>query len=300
MRVLITGASGFIGTALTGRLRWRGDEVVPLGRGERGRGPTWDPTAGRIDDGALDGMDAVVHLAGESILPPWTAAKRRRILESRRAGTSLIAGAVAARATPVLVSASGIDFYGDRGDDPLTETELPGSGFLAGVAQVSEAATAPAAAAGSRVVIVRNSLVLDGGGGSLPKMMIPFRLLVGGHIGAGTQFWSWITLEDEVRAIIHCLDHDRISGPVNMSSPNPVRNEVFMRALGEAMHRPAWFPAPASLVRLVLGADAARSLLLESKRVLPGVLRDTGFVFSHPEIGPALAYAVRPGHRGPE
>lgn len=292
MRVLITGASGFIGSALSAALVARGDEAVPLRRGESGQGPRWDVEAGRVDDDALVGIDAVVHLAGAPILPPWTESKKRRILASRVDGTTLISQAAAASATPVLVSASGMDFYGDRGDDVLDESEPGGEGFMAGVAAAWEKATAPAVEAGVRVANLRTSLVLDSSGGSLPKMMLPFRFFVGGSIGDGQQWWSWISLEDEVRAILHILDDSRIRGPVNLASPNPVRNEDFMRALGAAMGRPSWFPTPAFALKAVLGSDAADALLLESKRVRPAVLADSGFEFSYPDIGPAMERAV--------
>ena len=291
MRVLITGASGFIGSALSAALVARGDGVVPLGRRSTDGGPTWDIGAGRIDEGALDGVDAVVHLAGASILPPWTAGRKRRILDSRVAGTDLIARAVVEAYTPTLVTASGMDYYGERGDDILTESEPPGTGFMSRVAVAWEAAAAPAVDAGRRVAHLRTSLVLDASGGSLPKMMLPFRFFVGGPIGGGRQWWSWITLDDEVRAILHVLD-TQISGPVNLASPNPVRNADFMAALGSAMGRPSWFPTPGFLVQTVLGADAAQALLLESKRVEPSVLQSTGFTFSHPDIGPAMHHAV--------
>lgn len=287
MRVLITGASGFIGSALSAALEARGDVAVPLGRRSGRGGPTWDIASGRIDDGALDGVDAVVHLAGASILPPWTSGRKRRIRDSRVEGTDLIARAVARAQTPALISASGMDYYGDRGEDLLTEAEPSGDGFMARVASAWEAAAEPAVAAGARVAFLRSSLVLDGAGGSLPKMMLPFRFFVGGIIGNGRQWWSWITLEDEVRAILHILDNE-IHGPVNLATPNPVRNAEFMTALGKALRRPTWFPTPAFLVRTVLGADAADALILESKRVVPTVLEGSGFTFVHPEVGPAL------------
>ena len=291
MRVLITGASGFIGSALSAALSARGDEVVPLGRGSDHDGPTWDIKSGRVDEGAADGVDAVVHLAGASILPPWTARKKQQILESRVKGTDLIARTVAEARTPTLITASGMDYYGDRGDDLLPESEPPGDGFMSRVTTAWEEAADPAVAAGVRVAHMRTSLVLDASGGSLPKMMLPFRFFVGGPIGSGRQWWSWITLDDEVRAILHILDTE-IRGPVNLASPNPARNAEFMSALGAAMGRPSWFPTPGFLVRTVLGADAADALLLESKRVQPSVLESTGFSFEYPEIGPAMEHAV--------
>lgn len=292
MRVLVTGGSGFIGTRLTAALEGRGDEVVVLRRGGGGSGPRWDIQAGHVDEGALDGIDAVVHLAGASILPPWTEKKKRLILDSRVKGTDLIARTAAAAGTATLVTASGMDFYGDRGETLLTEDQPAGEGFMSGVAAAWEAAAAPAVAAGSRVAHTRSSLVLDSSGGSLPKMMLPFRFFVGGPIGDGEQWWSWITLDDEVRAIVHILDSDNVSGPVNMATPNPVRNKEFMAALGDAMGRPSWFPTPAFLLKAVLGADAADALLLESKRLVPAVLRESGFTFSHSDIAAGMAHAT--------
>jgi uncharacterized protein len=292
MRVLITGAGGFIGTALAAALRERGDEVVPLSRGSSSSGPRWDIAQGYIDPGALDGVDAVVHLAGAPILPPWTKSKKRRILDSRVQGTDLISRAVAEAGTPVLLTASGMDHYGDRGEDLLTETEPVGSGFMAGVVAAWETSAAPAVAAGTRVCHFRTSLVLDGSGGSLPVMMLPFKLFVGGPIGSGRQWWSWISLDDEVRAILHLLDHDGIRGPVNLASPNPVRNKEFMAALGKAMGRPSWFPTPGFLVKAVIGKGPADSLVLESKRLVPAVLQKTGFTFSYPEISQAMSRAM--------
>jgi hypothetical protein len=207
-------------------------------------------------------------------------------------GTDLIARAVAQASTPTLLTASGMDFYGDRGEDLLTESEPPGNGFMSRVTQAWETAAAPAVAAGARVAYLRSSLVLDSAGGSLPKMKLPFRFFVGGPIGGGRQWWSWISLEDEIRAILHVLDTGGIRGPVNLASPNPVRNSAFMTVLGAAMGRPSWFPTPRFLLEAVLGAAAANELLLESKRVVPEVLSRTGFTFTHPEIEPAMAAAI--------
>lgn len=292
MRVLITGASGFIGTALSSALRDRGDEVVPLGRSSSDSGPRWDITEGYIEPGALDGIDAVVHLAGASILPPWTKTRKRRILDSRVQGTDLIARAVAEAGTPMLLTASGMDYYGDRGEDLLTESEPVGTGFMAEVCAAWETAAAPAVAAGARVCHFRTSLALDGSDGSLPLMMLPFKMFVGGPIGGGRQWWSWISIDDEVRAILHLLDHGGIRGPVNLASPNPVRNKEFMAALGKAMGKPSWFPTPGFLVKAVIGKGPAESLVLESKRIVPAVLEKTGFAFSYPEIGDAMVRAM--------
>lgn len=267
--------------------------MVALQRGDAPSGPRWDIGAGTIEDDALEGVDAVVHLAGAPILPPWTAGKKRRILSSRVDGTSLIARAVAAAGTMTLITASGMDFYGDRGEEVITEDTPNGSGFMSGVAAAWEQAATPAIDAGVRVAHMRTSLVLDASGGSLPKMMIPFRFFVGGPLGSGRQWWSWITLQDEVRAILHLLDDGRIAGPVNLASPNPVRNREFMQAVGIAMGRPSWFPTPAFLLRAALGSGAADALLLESKRLRPAVLERHGFEFLHPHIGPGMDHAIR-------
>lgn len=292
MRVLITGASGFIGTALSEALRSRGDEVVSLRRGTDGSGPSWSVAERHIDDDALDGIDAVVHLAAEPILPPFTKGRRKRILESRTVGTGLIARAVARAGTPVFVSASAMGFYGDRGEDVLDETAPKGTGFLSDVVAAWEEATAPASDAGARVVHLRTSLVLDEAGRLLRIVMLPFKLFVGGPLGSGRQFWSFISLEDTIRAILHCLDTESISGPVNVATPHPVRNKEFMRALGAVMGRPSIVQVPAFAMRAVLGSDAVDDLVMASARLSPDVLTSTGFEFHHPTIDEALAAGI--------
>ncbi len=286
MRVVMTGASGFIGSALSAALTARGDDVVAL---RRGAGPgTWDPEAGTIDRAVLEGTDAVVHLAGESIGGRWTATKKARILKSRVEGTRLIAQAVADVGVPVLASGSAIGYYGDRGDEVLTEEAPRGSGFLADVVEAWEQATGPAVDAGVRTAVLRTALVLDARGGSFPRMLLPFRLGLGGRIGSGRQFWSWITLVDEVRAIEHILDGD-LSGPVNLSAPNPVRNRDFARELATVLRRPAVLPAPAFALKLLLGSEFAREVLLASQRVVPAKLESSGFEFQHPGCSEAFA-----------
>jgi hypothetical protein len=287
VRVVITGSSGFIGQALAHRLSSAGHEVVGL---RRGAGPgCWDPEAGTIDIAAVVGADAVVNLAGESVAGRWTAAKKQRILSSRVQGTALVARTAADLGIGVLFSSSGINFYGDRGDETLTEQSGRGSGFLADVAVAWEEATAPAAAGGVRTVMGRTALVLEDHGGSLPRMLVPFRLGVGGPIGSGDQWWSWITLEDEVGAIVHCLEDETVEGPVNLAAPNPVRNRDFVRALGRAMHRPAAIPAPAFALRLLLGTETADNLLLGSARVVPAKLAAAGYQFLHSTVETAFA-----------
>jgi uncharacterized protein (TIGR01777 family) len=289
MRVLVTGATGMIGTALGAELARHGHEMIPLRRGHPGDGVrTWDIEAGRIDDDALEGIDAVVHLAARQIMPPFTAGRRREILESRTKGTALIAEAVARSDVSVFVCASAMGVYGSRGDEDLTEEATKGSGFLADVVDAWEAAAAPAVEAGVRTVFTRTALVM-GRGPLLTLMSLPFRLFVGGPVGSGRQWWSWVSLEDTARAFVHCLVHDDLEGPVNVASPSPVRQREFAKALGAALHRPSWLPVPAFALRLVLGSRAAEDLVLVSQRVLPASLERTGFEFSHPELADALA-----------
>ncbi len=289
MKVLITGASGFIGRALSRRLTESGHEAIPLVRGEpRAGARTWDPSVGRIDDDALDGIDAVVHLAGESIGGRWTVGKKQAILSSRTEGTDLIARAVAAAKPSVFASGSAIGFYGSRGEEVLTEESASGEGFLADVTVAWEQAAAPAVDAGVRTVFARTALVLEDEGGSFPRMLLPFKLGIGGPLGSGRQWWAWITLEDEVRAIMHCLQTDSLEGPVNLASPNPVRNADFGRALGKALKRPAVLPAPGFGLKLLLGGEFADEVLLASQRVVPSRLEQSGFEFSHPHLPGAL------------
>lgn len=292
MRVLITGASGLIGTALTAALRARGDEAVALRRPAH-----WDPGAGFIDRDAVAGHDAVVHLAGESIgARRWTPEQKARIIDSRRVGTALLAEALAALPDgdrpPVLVSASGINYYGDRGDETLDESSAPGSGFLTEVTLAWEAATSPAADAGVRVVWARNGMVLSAREGALARQLLPFRLGLGGPLGGGRQWWSWISLDDEVGAILHCLATPTVSGPVNCVSPTPVRQREFASTLGRVLRRPAVLPTPLIPLRLRYGSDLVDELLLASMRVVPAALTASGYPFRHPTLEPALRSAL--------
>lgn len=292
MRVAITGASGFIGSALVPSLRHDGHEVVPIGRSASEPGAIrWDPAAGLLDASALEGLDAVVHLAGEGIADRrWSDEQKRRIRDSRVLGTTLLANRLAelTSAPAVLVAGSGIDAYGDRGDEVLTESSSRGEGFLAEVVRDWEAATAPAEAAGIRVAHIRTSMVLGSDGGALPRMARLARFGLLGKIGSGRQWWSWITIDDQVRAIRHLLDHD-VSGPVNLCSPNPVTNAEFTKALGRVLGRPTFLPVPSFAPKVVLGPELARSLLLESKRAIPAKLDQSGFELHHPEIDGALS-----------
>lgn len=292
MRVLVSGAGGFIGSALGEALVRHGHEPIRLERGEPESGArTWSIAERRIDPGALEEIDAVVHLSGRPITPPFTAGKKREIMESRRVGTAIIAEAVAEHRPAVFVCASAIGYYGDRGDEVLTEASSRGEGFLAEVAAEWEAACQPAREAGVRMVNIRSALVLDGGGGLLPLVALPFRLFLGGPLGDGRQWWSWITLEDEARAIVHLLE-DEIEGPVNLAAPNPVRNREFTQTLARVLHRPAWIPVPAWVMRLVMG-EAADELVLASQRVAPERLVASGFEFRHPTLSEALESAFR-------
>lgn len=293
MRVVVSGAGGLIGRPLVDSLVASGHEVRRLVR----RAPraadeiAWDPAAGTLDRHALDGCDAVVHLAGESIAGGrWTAARRAAIRDSRVRSTRLLAEALASHARPprVFVSSSAIGIYGDRGDAWLDETSAPGEGFLADVAREWEGAAAPAAAAGVRVAHPRTGLVLAGEGGALGAMLPLFRLGLGGPLGNGRQWWSWIALPDMVAALRHALERDEVRGPFNAVAPAPATCGAFARALGDALGRPAILPAPAFALRLVLGRDQADQLLLASARVRPAVLERTGFSFAQPELGGAF------------
>ena len=298
MRVLITGAGGLIGGALAHSLAAGGHSVTRLVR----RRPAdtsqfhWDPARGTVDPAALAGCDAVVHLAGASIAGGrWSASRRAEIRESRRSGTAAIASAVARASPPprALVSASAIGFYGDRGDEPLDERSEPGSGFLADVVRAWEAAATPASAAGVRVVHPRFGVVLDARGGALPRLALPVRLCLGGPIGSGRQWVSWITLHDIVRALVYTLSHNDMRGPVNLVSPHAVTQADLSRVLGRVLARPSFIHVPAWVIRGMLG-QMGEELLLFSQRVVPRRLSDDGFVFDHSDLEVALRSVLRP------
>lgn len=297
MRVAITGSSGLIGSALRRSLEADGHDVIPIVRGEARPGTIrWDIDRGEIDAPSLEGLDAVVHLAGEGIGDKrWTPEQKRRVLESRTKGTALLSGALASLATkpPVMVSGSAIGFYGDRGDEQLTETSAAGTGFLPDVVTAWEAETAAAEAAGVRVAKVRTGIVLAREGGALQKMAAIAKLGVLGKLGSGRQWMSWISLTDEVRAIRFLIDHE-IRGPVNATAPTPVTNAVFTKALGRVLHRPTFLPVPSFGPKLLLGRELAEVLLFEGQRVLPEVLLEAGFEFRHDDLESALAAILRP------
>jgi hypothetical protein len=295
MKILVTGASGLIGTAVVGQLTASGHCAVPLRRTpfSTSVGPVWNPEAGqvRLDSGFP--MDAVVHLAGENIAQLWTAAAKARIRASRVEATRLLSEALARAPHPprVLVTASAVGFYGDRGEEILHEGSPPGTGFLAEVCQAWEAATLLARQRGIRVVHLRLGIVLAREGGALARMLPMFRLGLGGRVGTGRQYWSWITLEDAARVVERVLEDDGYSGAVNTVAPEAIANSGFTAALSRALHRPALLPAPALLVRAVLG-EMGRETLLSSARVRPAKLLGAGFRFRFPDLSAALSHIL--------
>ncbi len=295
MRIGVTGATGLVGSALLPLLEGAGHEAVGLRRGAAdGAGPpSWDPSTGRVAAG--DGpLDAVVHLAGENIAGGrWNAARKARIRDSRVEGTGALCRGLAALDPPpaTLVAASAVGFYGDRGDERLDESSSAGSGFLADVCQEWEAAAAPAREAGIRVVHLRIGIVLTPAGGALGQMLLPFKLGVGGVIGSGRQFMSWIALDDLVAAILHAAVTDGLEGPVNAVAPNPATNAEFTKTLGRVLRRPTILPMPAFGARLAFG-EMADHLLLGGARVEPTRLMEMGFEFGHPTLGGALRHLL--------
>ncbi len=295
MKLALSGASGLIGSALAPALRDAGHDVITLVRGEAA-GPgeaRWDPVAGTIDRPSLDGVEAIVHLAGENIGKRWTRETRERVLGSRVDGTTLLAE-TAATLEPrpaALVCASAVGYYGDRGDEVLTEHSSRGSGFLADVVDAWERAAEPARAAGIRTVHLRQGIVLSRHGGALQKLLTPFKLGLGGRVGSGRQWWSWVGLEDVVGAYLFALDHE-LEGPVNVSAPGIVTNRELTRALGRALHRPTVFPLPAFAVKALFG-QMGEEMLLGGQRTEPAALTAAGFAFRRPEIEAALEQALQ-------
>ena len=299
MSILITGSSGLIGTALIDRLREQGRGVTRLVRDQRTSVPgttdvRWDPAAGTIDEEGLERagpFDGVVHLAGAGIGDRrWTPARKKVVHDSRTGSTQLLVGALLQLPTPppALVSGSAVGFYGDRGDEELTEVSSVGTGFLAGLCRTWEHAAEPATDAGIRTVLLRTGIVISGHGGVLGKQLPLFRLGLGGRTGTGRQYRSWITIEDEIGVILRCLDDDRLSGPVNATSPAPATDAELAKALGAALHRPTVLSVPASAIRLALGSEMAGELVLAGQRVLPSVLMAHDHRFVHTDLTEAV------------
>lgn len=291
MRVLVSGSHGLIGSALVPALRHAGHEVVALVRGPaEGDQIRWDPAEGQLG-ASLSGIDAAVHLAGEGLAEKrWTPAQKRRIVDSRVKSTQLLAQRLAeADPTPsVMVSGSAIGLYGNRGDTLVDEDSDAGSGFLARLCQDWEAAAAPAEAAGIRVVAIRTGIVMSPAGGALKKLLPLFKLGLGGKFGSGQQYQSWISIDDEVGAIMHALSTATLSGPVNLTAPHPVTNAEFTRKLGSVLHRPSVVPVPGLALSLVLGHELAEEMLLGGQRVRPKRLEQSGYLFEYPELESAL------------
>jgi uncharacterized protein len=293
MKLAVAGSRGLIGSALVPALEEAGHTVVRLVRGSTMTGDAgWDPAAGVLDPTLLEGIDAAVNLAGEGVAEKrWTPEQKKRILDSRVSSTDLLARRLAGLdpKPSVFVSASAIGFYGDRGDEELTEQSSGGAGFLADVVRQWEAATAPAEEAGIRVVHIRTGIVLSAKGGALNKQLPLFRLGVGGRLGSGRQYQSWISIDDEIGAILHALTSRTISGPVNLTAPEPVTNREFTTTLSAQLRRPALIAVPRFALSLALGGQLADEVLLAGQRVLPAVLRSSDYRFRHPGLKAALA-----------
>lgn len=290
---MITGATGLIGEALSAHLERSGWTVRGVSRSSA-KAIRWDPAEGSIDAQAFEGVDAVVHLAGESVAGRWSKDKKKRILESRVKGTTLIARTLAALERPptVLVSASATGFYGDRGDQHLSEDAGAGEGFLAEVCVAWEASAAPAADAGIRVVHPRIGIVLASEGGALAAMKTPFKMGVGGKIGSGEQLMSWVHLDDIVRMLAFAIERGELSGAFNAVAPAPVTNAVFTKTLGDVLSRPTFLPLPGAVAKLAMG-EAADEMLLASTGAVPAALQSLGFEWRHPDLRGALEAALR-------
>lgn len=298
MKILVTGSSGLVGSALIPSLKAKGHEVIRLVRSEPKDSATeiyWNPENGTLNADALEGLDGVVHLAGDNLAEGrWTDEKKRRIRESRVKGTTLLSETLAKleKKPDVLVSASAIGFYGNRGDEILSEQSASGEDFLSEVCREWELATQAAAQSGVRVVNLRFGVILSGEGGALKKMLTPFQMGVGGKLGDGKQYMSWIVIDDAVGAIEHALTNDALRGPVNVVAPEAVTNYEFTKAMGSTLSRPTFFPVPAFAARLAFG-EMADATLLSSQRVEPARLKESGFVFKYPKLEDALRHVLK-------
>jgi hypothetical protein len=304
MRILVSGSTGFLGTALVEKLERQGQTVARLVRpgtarensaGGRAQDVPWDPVAGGFDAAGAEGAEALIHLAGASIAGErWNAARKKLLRTSRIDATRHLIGALAKLQQPprVIVAASAIGYYGNRGDETLTEASAPGNDFLAELCREWESETARGAEFGARVVNPRFGIILAAHGGALPRMALPFKLGAGGRLGDGRQWMSWLTLQETVGIIQFALTSSGLTGPVNAVTPNPARNSEFTDVLAKTLHRPAVFPAPAFALRLALG-EMADALLLISQKVIPSKLADSGYAFLQPSLASALAEVFR-------
>jgi uncharacterized protein (TIGR01777 family) len=304
MRILVSGSTGFLGTALVETLEGQGHSIARLVRpgtsqksaaGVHAESVSWDPVAGKFDAPGAEGAEALIHLAGASIAGGrWNASRKKLLRTSRIDATQNLIGVLAKLQRPprVIVAASAIGYYGNRGDETLTEASAPGNDFLAGLCQEWEAETARAAGFGARVVNLRFGIILAAHGGALPRMAMPFKFGAGGRLGDGRQWMSWLTLRETISIIQFALATSGLTGPVNAVTPNPVRNSEFTDVLAKTLHRPALFPAPAFALRLALG-EMADALLLVSQKVMPSKLADSGYSFLQPSLAGALAEVFR-------
>ncbi|MHC4958955.1 MAG: TIGR01777 family oxidoreductase [Planctomycetota bacterium] len=293
MRILLTGSSGLLGTALQGD--FSGDEITRLVRTASEGSALWDPASGTIDTAALEGHDAVIHLAGAGIADRrWSKKYKALVWDSRTKGTTLLCESLAGleRKPKVLISSSAVGYYGNRYGEVVREYSDRGRGFLAELCEAWEAATKPARDAGIRVVNLRTGLVMSTKGGPLKKMLLPFRLCLGGRIGSGAQYMSWIAIDDMVAAVRHCIETESLEGPVNACAPNPVTNREFTNAMSNVLVRPAILPMPAIAAKLAFG-EMANELLLSGQRCDPERLRQTGFRFKHTDVREALTHLLR-------
>jgi uncharacterized protein (TIGR01777 family) len=293
LHFVITGASGLIGSALVPYLEARGHRVTKLIRRSPLAGESavlWNPERGELDARPLEGCDVVIHLAGENIAGArWTVRQKQRLLDSRVQGTRLLAMALSTLKAPpkVFLTASAVGFYGDRGEELLTEQSSPGQGFLCDLVRQWEAASYSALERGIRVTTVRLGIVLSSAGGALKEMALPFRFGVGGPLGTGRQYMTWITREDVLNAILFIVDNNDLIGPVNVASPQPLRQQEFAVTMGRVLHKPAWFSVPRWVIAMRLGRELAESILA-SQRMVPEKLLKAGFCWSDPELEPAL------------
>lgn len=291
MQIAITGSHGLVAGHLIPGLEAEGHRVTTLVRGDPGPGQVhWDPERGELDPAALTTVDAVIHLAGVGIFSRWTADHKRKLVDSRVKGTTLLAERLAQLDTKpaVLLSASAVGFYGDRGDEALTEASAQGSGFLADLCARWEGSTQAAADAGIRTVTLRTGIVQAADGGALGTQLPIFKVGAGGRLGNGHQWVSWISIDDEVGAIIHALSADDLSGPVNLTAPEPVTNRTYTKVLGHVLHRPSSLVVPGLAIKALLGPEMATEMLLGGQRVVPVALQASGYRFRHPSLESGL------------